>query len=626
MISMKKWVASVLIATFMIQSVSYTGLGITDITAVASAKNKAEIVNSVVTTDDMAAYSDPEWGRYADQILLDEKIGISEYAVRALSIDGNSPFMGNTPYFHADQFAGRNIVHGIDVSKYQYDIDWQAVKGSGVDYAFIRAGYRGYGAAGGMGADPYFVKNMEGAIMAGIHVGVYFFSQATTEEEAIEEAQYTLDKIAGYPISLPVVIDFEYASVNGKAGGRLYDAKLTKEEATKVCLAFCETIENAGYEAMLYANAVMLNNNLYADSISSRYKIWLAQYSSMSSYTGNYDFWQYTSKGTVNGIKGNVDCNFWYQKPGEELGEIGGAIIQPGKPVELIKVDKITGVTSTERTDVQVHLVWDSLSDVDGYEVYRYNITTGVYDKITTIPIASISTYTDTNLMPGTTYDYKIRGYKKNTNTGEMVYGEYSEGFAASTAPKRVTGFHAGSRTENTIHLQWDWIEEITGYQVFRYNVKTKKFDAVTELLDGVITEFTDIGLEPGMAYDYTIKTYINDGTGEYWSDETEPITVRTAPDKVEELVVAKAKKKKIKLGWQQTEGADGYQIYRYDKRTKTYELVKTITSGEKVQWINKKLQKNKSYQYRIKAYIQEPDGSLYTGEFSEAVTGKTKK
>ncbi len=546
--------------------------------------------------------------------------------VTAMAASGNSPFMGTTPYFHDDKFAGRNIVHGIDVSKYQYDIDWEAVKASGVEYAFIRAGYRGYGAAGGMGADPYFVKNIEGALMSGIHVGVYFFSQATTEKEAIEEAQYTLDKVAGYPLSLPIVFDFEYASVNGKAGGRLYDAKLSKEEATRVCLAFCETIEAAGYEPMVYANTVMLNNNVYASAISSRYKIWLAQYTSMSSYKGNYDFWQYTSKGTVGGIEGNVDCNFWYQKPGEELGEIGGTIIESGKPVGLIKVDKIANVTSTERTDSQIHLVWDAVSGIDGYEVYRYNIATGVYDMVTKIPIASISTFTDMNLMPGTTYDYKVRGYKMNTNTGEVIYGEYSEGFAATTAPKMVSGFKAGNRTTDTIHLQWDWIEEITGYQVFRYNVTTKQFDAVTELLDGAITEFTDTGLKTGQAYDYVIKTYINDGTGEYWSDATEPITVRTLPNEVEEVAVTKAKKKKIKLSWQQVTGADGYQIYRYDNTTKKYELVKTITSVEKTSWANKKLKKNTSYSYKIKAYIQEPDGVLYTGEWSQEVKATTKK
>ena len=546
--------------------------------------------------------------------------------VAVLAASGVSPFMGDTPYFHDDKFEGRNIVHGIDVSKYQYDIDWKKVKESGVEYAFIRAGYRGYGAAGGFGEDPYFVKNMEGAIMAGIHVGVYFFSQATTEKEAIEEAQYTLEKIAGYPLSLPVVFDFEYASVNGKVGGRLYDAKLSKEEATKVCLAFCETIEEAGYEPMVYANTVMLTKHVNASAISSRYKIWLAQYTSQSSYMGNYDFWQYTSKGSVDGIKGNVDCNFWYQKPSEELGELGDAVIQPDKPAEVIKVDAITNVTSTERTDSQIHLVWDAVSGVDGYEVYRYNFATGVYDRITNIPISYISTFTDTNLMPGTTYDYKIRGYKKNADTGEIVYGTYSEGFAASTTPKRVTGFQAGNRTADTIQLQWDWIEEITGYQVFRYNVVTKEFDAVTGLLDGVITEFTDTGLQAGETYDYVIKTYINDGTGEYWSDATAPITVRTLPEKVEEFKVAKVKKKKITLSWQKAEGADGYQIYRYDKKIKNYELIKTITTSEKTSWANKKLQKNTAYSYKIQAYIQEPDGSLYAGEWSEEVKGKTKK
>ncbi len=670
------------------------------------------IINEVTTIANAKEIEDDDPGkeRLLDGLLPPEAMGISSYVVRRMSIDGNSPFMENTPYFHSDVFAGRNVVHGIDVSKYQYNIDWPKVAADGVDYAIIRVGYRGYGASGGMGADPYFIKNIEGAILAGIDVGVYFFSQATTVEEAIEEAQYTLDKIAGYPITMPVVFDFEYASVNGKTGGRLYNAKLTKKEATAVCMAFCETIENAGYVPMVYANSVMLNNDVNASEISSKYKIWLANYTSMTSYKGTYDFWQYTSKGKVDGITGKVDCNFWYQDPketvlgvipsygnasnnnqgtgntgsngnnqtgentgnngnnqtGENTGNNGNNQTgestenngnnqtgestgnnennqtgestennennQTGEntgnitdvPVEEKVVEQITGITSTERTDTQLHLVWTPLTDATGYEIYRYNATTGIYQLIHVISTSAISTYMDTDLTPGTNYNYVIRAFSIE-DTQEVIYGDYSERFSVATAPKMVTGFHSSSKTTTRIRLNWDWAEEVTGYEILRYNIEKKQFETV-KILDSATTTWVDTKVKEGTAYDYVIKTYIEDNTGTYWSDPTEAITVKTKPAKVEDFSVTIARKDKLRLNWKQVEGADGYRIYRYNTTTKKYEKIKTIGSGDTTTWVNSKLKKNTTYKYKIKAYIQEEDGTRYTGAYGEVAKGKTKK
>lgn len=574
------------------------------------------VAQAAEVTDD-----DPERERLGDSILPASAMGVSQYAIRKMSITGTSPFVADTIYFHSDVFAGRSIAHGIDVSRYQYDIDWQAAAAAGVEYAIIRAGYRGYGASGGMGADPYFEKNMEGAIMAGIEVGVYFFSQATTVEEAIEEAQYTLDKIAGYPVTLPVVLDFEYASVNGKAGGRLYDAKLSKEDATDVCLAFCDTIASAGYEPMLYANTVMLNNNLNTSAIDSVYKIWLANYTSMTAYTGTYDFWQYSSKGKISGISGNVDCNFWYQRPGEG----SGGVLEPELPVVVeTPVEQVTGLTSTDRSDTHIHLVWSPLTDVTGYEVYRYNSGTGIYDLIHRVENSTICTYTDTSLTPGMTYEYVVCGYR--VNDSGTTYGSYSEVFAATTMPQRVSGFSAGSRTATRIRLNWEWVDEITGYCIYRYNVEEKAFEEVATL-DSAITTWVDTNVKAGKEYDYIIKTYIKDDAGYvYWGSATDPITVKAAPAAVEGFSLTVARKDKIRLSWQPVEDADGYRIYRYDSKTKKYVKIKTIGSGETTTWVNKNLKSNTTYKYKIKAYVQETDGTRYTGAYGDTVTAKTKK
>lgn len=127
-------------------------------------------------------------------------------------------------------------------------------------------------------------KNIEGALVNGIQVGIYVYSQATTAAEAEEEAQFILDRIDGYEITLPLVIDYEYAEQNGRYVGYLYDAKLSKDDATAVCNAFCDKVTAAGYQAAVYANMSMLNNHLNAAQLTGT--IWLAHYATSTTYTG----------------------------------------------------------------------------------------------------------------------------------------------------------------------------------------------------------------------------------------------------------------------------------------------------------------------------------------------------
>lgn len=195
-------------------------------------------------------------------------------------------------------------VFGIDVSKWNKEIDWQKVKAAGVEYAIIRCGYRG-ASTGALVEDPYFEKNIKNATEAGVRVGVYFFTQATTPVEAVEEASMVLMLCNQYKISFPLYIDTEGAGGNGRADG------LDVETRTAVCTAFCETIENAGYTAGVYASKNWLTGKLDTQKLSP-YSVWLAQYSGKPSYQGTYDMWQYTSAGTVDGISTLVDFNVSY--------------------------------------------------------------------------------------------------------------------------------------------------------------------------------------------------------------------------------------------------------------------------------------------------------------------------
>ncbi len=209
---------------------------------------------------------------------------------------------------------GYNILHGIDVSRYNTSINWTAVKKAGVDFAIIRVGYRGYGDSGTLCEDSYYKTNLKNATAAGIPVGVYIFSQALTTAEARAEANFVISRIKSYNVTLPVVMDYEFA---GTSDSRLVKANLTKAEATNNCLAFIDTVKKAGYEPMVYANKNYLTNNLNASTVAAEASIWLANYTTNTTYSGEYDYWQYAEDGYLSACSGNggaVDANFLFTK------------------------------------------------------------------------------------------------------------------------------------------------------------------------------------------------------------------------------------------------------------------------------------------------------------------------
>ena len=202
---------------------------------------------------------------------------------------------------------GEIISHkGIDVSKYQGDIDWEKVAEDDVEYAFIRLGIRGY-TEGEIMEDDSFEDNIKGARRNGIDVGIYFFTQATSVEEAEEEAQYVLDMIEPYKVDYPVVIDVEAVS---NANARTRD--LTKEERTQYCIAFCEMIRNAGYTPMIYGNLKTFMLMLDLKQLED-YDKWFAYYDEQFYYPYDFKVWQYTDEGKISGIGTDVDLNISFE-------------------------------------------------------------------------------------------------------------------------------------------------------------------------------------------------------------------------------------------------------------------------------------------------------------------------
>lgn len=257
-------------------------------------KSEAVNIGGVYKKNISVADHNYETGKYKIEVYITDARGIVK-KVTGKNID----LKCSQVYENKTTFAG------IDVSKFQGNIDWNRVKAAGIDFVIIRVGYRGY-TYGTITEDPYFETNIKGALAAGIDVGVYFFSQAVTEQEAKQEAQWTLQKIAPYKITYPVVIDTEYVS-----GGRANS--MSAAQRTNVMNAFCTEVKNSGYTPMIYASKSWLENNLIM-SYLNQYDVWLARYAAAPEYTGTFTIWQYTSKGAVDGISGYVDRNIGYKR------------------------------------------------------------------------------------------------------------------------------------------------------------------------------------------------------------------------------------------------------------------------------------------------------------------------
>ena len=224
--------------------------------------------------------------------------------------------------------AGYRMLQGIDVSKHNGVIDWQKVKASGIDFAFIRIAYRGYGTSGSLKEDEMARENLLGAKAAGLKVGVYIFSQAVNASEAVEEADFVLgllekygnstadapedsarqqrDALKGLPLDLPVIFDPE--TIRNDVART---DNVTGEQFTKNAAAFCEHIKNAGYEAGIYSN--MIWEDYYFDlSELAEYPVWYADYGSLPQTPYQFTWWQYTEKGNVDGVENAVDRNVWF--------------------------------------------------------------------------------------------------------------------------------------------------------------------------------------------------------------------------------------------------------------------------------------------------------------------------
>lgn len=306
-------------ACIILSAVSFMSLTAFGVMAAENARIKAEIPEGSVTVTAPPVISAPETALITEHSCpAVETICIYDNGIDTIEfppVEGaelNDYDMKNLAAYEGKRkalFDGKGMKisrFGIDISSYQTDIDWEKAAADSVEFAIIRLGYRGY-ETGKITEDRYFRRNMEGANDAGIDIGVYFYSQAITPEEAAEEAAYVIQTLSetDIPITMPVVFDWEFPTDEDPAR----TDGISGEIQTACCMAFCEKISAAGYSPMYYAT---INTALFRyDMGALPYPIWIAEYAPECGFVYDYAMWQYSCSGVVDGIEGLVDLNLY---------------------------------------------------------------------------------------------------------------------------------------------------------------------------------------------------------------------------------------------------------------------------------------------------------------------------
>lgn len=408
---------------------------------------------------------------------------------------------GSANLVHQQRFSDHDKIYGIDVSYYQQNIDWDKVKAAGVEYAIIRVGYRGYG-NGRLVQDTNFYTYIEGAKKAGLKVGVYFYTQAINTTEAREEAQFVLERIEDYDLELPVYYDIESVDYDT---GRLDSANLSKSQKTALCTAFAETIEAAGFKAGVYANMSWLTYQIDGEALGEEYPIWLAHYTTNTSYSGEFSMWQYTGSGSVNGVQRTyVDINVLYDDgSGDTISE----------SADVPKNIEVKGYVSDA-----IRIGWDKVSGATRYYIYLYNFNTGAL----------------VNQFSTTGTEYRMSGLSANTSYRVTVrasiggkLGSESKAYEINTTPNIPSGLKASSKTENSITLKWNSVSGTDFYRIYMYSNETGKYEKELDIYGS--TSCTITGLSKGSRYRFKVRAIRTTELKNYLSEMSDNISVATS-------------------------------------------------------------------------------------------------
>ena len=575
-------------------------------------------------------------------------------------------------YTHQDRFANTKIRYGIDVSYHNGNLDWSAIKNAGVEFAILRAAYRGYGTEGTLVRDAKFAEYIRNAQAYGIPVGAYIYSQAITTAEAVEEANYILNIVRGYSLDMPIVFDYEFAGVKtGRLDSAWRNGELNKTKMTDITLAFCNTIKSAGYDAMVYANKTFLSKNIDHEVIENAgYDVWLAHYTKNTNYTGDFKIWQYTSTGRIPGIADKVfDCNFMYggdisssvriadipnqiysgysctpeltvrygdniltegleytvsyqnnSSVGKATVNVLGAGIYEGM-LNLTKNFNIVPdtVKNIELSDVKTTSAELSWSAVDGASGYIAQIQKN--GKWTNLGTYSDSRTVLNGLMPGSVNNVRIAAYT-NVN-GVNFMGAYSETVKVETAVGAVN-LKVSAYSNNSVTLTWNKQTAANGYEIFKYDASSKKYVLCKNITNPNTNACTVTGLATNKKYSFKARAYQIDESEKTYSPFGAVVSQSTSIAKPKLNSAKSTSKKKIKASWAKVSEASGYQVMwsTYKNFSKNYKtksvnaksLSKTVTTA----------QSKKIYYVRVRAYKTISGKKVYS-QWSSTKKVKTK-
>ena len=513
-------------------------------------------------------------------------------------------------YYHKAAYKNYQLFHGIDVSWWQAQgkkttlLDWSKIHDAGIDFAFIRVASRD-SKDGSIYEDTAADSHIKAALKNNVNVGLYVFSQALTEKEAQEEADFLLKQIKkyGWDVTLPLVIDRENGSYNRLVGG-----KLSKTKETAICQAFADTVTKAGYQASVYASYAWVKSYINTDKLENC-GIWIARYNNTTTSNSksgtayadvpyDYDFWQYSSTAKVDGYSGSLDTNFWY------------------KDTSI----KTTGLkASAQSASGPVTLSWSKASeDVAGYRIYRYDEE---QDKYVYLKATRNLSYEDENVTSGTTYQYKVRCYWKIG--GKNYYGTYSPVVSVTTPPSKVTNVSTAKRSSLYLTLSWDQVSGASGYRIYQYNEDTKAYEKVTTISDADTTSYKITGLSSATEYQFKVRAYKKADGVTIWGSSSSVHREYTNPLKTKNLT-GSTKASSVTLQWDKVTRASGYRVYRYNSTTKKYERIAILKGNTTCSYIDSKLKKGATVKYKVRAY-KTYDGVNYYGAYSDILTIKVK-
>lgn len=606
----KTGILSVLSCTVLVQSFTCYSAQLTKASNTADKSN----ISSYYENGDLTDYEADDIGSdidkdYTDGLEILESADLSEeYAKNNDPLykkyKDNSPMLYSSKAFGVKEpsvpkaLAGLEVIDGIDVSMYQAystPIDWNKVKAAGVSYAIIRCGYRGWG-NGKIVADSYFKQNIEGALAAGLQVGVYFYTQAITATEARQEADFCVNSVKGYKITLPIYIDIEFAD----AEGRLDSKNLSKASKTNICKAFANRVQSAGYTGGVYANKSWLETEIDGKALAQKYAIWLAHYASSTTYAGEFSMWQYSSKGSINGIKGSVDINKYY----------------------LSKPHTVSGLKANDSTNndpTEVYLTWDYAAGA-----YRYQIK--VFDEASNAWVSLGTTNTNTKVITGLDsnkeYQYKVRAYKLIGD--KKIYGSYSPVVKYRSPLTKVTGLTQTDASTTSVSLKWNKLTTADGYYVKMYNSEKKKWEEAKKISGNENVTAKITGLDYATCYKFIVQGYSVEEDGkEVALIDSALLKTVTDPKKASGLKYTQTAAASITLTWNKLDRGSGYEILYYDKVKKKYVVCKTVSGKSKNKATVSGLKSGTTYKFIVRGF-KTVGGVKWKGTKSSAYSMST--